>query len=67
MATETTIYVSTKSKLDEEQTQSITDELLRIIGYTNYHPELKFQFIEEGSLIQAHASVDNNLNLSVNS
>ena len=32
---ETTIYVSTQQKLNSEQTQSIMDELLRIIGCTN--------------------------------
>ena len=63
---ETTIYVSTQSKLNFEQTQSITDELLRIIGYTNYHPEFRFRFIAGGDLVQAHASVDNELKVSVN-
>jgi hypothetical protein len=64
---ETTIYVSTQSKLNFEQTQSITDELLRIIGYSNCQPGLRFQFIiADGDQVQAHASVDNELKVSVN-
>jgi hypothetical protein len=62
---ETIIYVSTQSKLNLEQTQSITDELLRIIGYTNSHPEFRFRFIAGDNLIQAHASVDNELRVSI--
>ena len=62
---ETIIYVSTQSKLNFEQTQSITNELLHIIGYTNPYPEVRFRFIDEGDLIQAHASVDNQLKISV--
>jgi hypothetical protein len=58
---ETTIYVSTSSKLNFEQTQSITNELLRIIGFPNDRAGFKFSFIEEGDLIVANASVDNEL------
>jgi hypothetical protein len=63
---ETTIYVSTSSKLNFEQTQSITNELLQIIGYPNSNAGVKFRFIDEGDLIQAHASVNNELKISVN-
>jgi hypothetical protein len=62
---ETTIYVATTTKLNFEQTQSITNELLRIIGYPNSNPGFKFHFIEEGDLIQANASVDSDLKVSV--
>jgi hypothetical protein len=62
----TTIYVSTQSKLNFEQTQSITSELLRIIGYPNYNQGLKFHFIDEGSLIEANASVDKDFHVSIN-
>jgi hypothetical protein len=62
---ETTIYVSTSSKLNFEQTQSITNELLRIIGFPN-DTGFKFHFIDEGDLIQANASVDNELRVSIN-
>lgn len=62
---EVTIYVSTRSKLNIEQTQTITNELLRIIGHPNSYAGYKFEFIDEGDLIQAHASVDNQLRVSV--
>ena len=62
---EVTIYVSTQSKLNVEQTQTITNELLRIIGHPNSYAGYKFEFIDEGDLIQAHASVDNELRVSV--
>ena len=62
---ETTIYVSTSSKLNAEQTQSITDELLRIIGCGDCSPGCKFRFIDEGELVEAHASVDSELKVSV--
>jgi hypothetical protein len=63
---ETTIYVSTRAKLNVEQTRGITDELLRIIGYTTNSRGVTFRFIDEDDLTQAHASVDNNLKISVN-
>ena len=63
---ETTIYVSTSSTLNLEQTQNITNELLRIIGYPNSYSEFKFHFIEEGMLIQAHAYVDSELRVFIN-
>ncbi len=63
---ETTIYVSTSSTLNLEQTQNITNELLRIIGYPNNYSEFKFHFIEEGILIQAHASVDSEMRVLIN-
>ena len=63
---ETSIYVSTSSKLNFEQTQSITNELLRIIGFP-HDTGLKFHFIDEGDLIEANASVDNELRVSINS
>ena len=50
---ETTIYVSTRSKLNVEQTQTITNELLRIIGHPNNYAGFKFEFIDESNLIQA--------------
>ncbi len=62
---ETTIYVSTRSKLNVEQTQTITNELLRIIGHPNSYAGFKFEFVDEGDLIQAHASVDSELRISV--
>jgi hypothetical protein len=63
---ETTIYVSTASKLNFEQSQSVTDELLRIIGHPNDYAGFKFQFIEEGDITQAHACVDSKLRVSIN-
>jgi hypothetical protein len=62
---ETTIYVSTTSKLNLEQTQSITDELLRIIGFPNGYQGFKFHFIDDGDLVQANASVDSALRVSI--
>ena len=62
---ETTIYVSTKAKLNSEQTQSVTDELLHLMGYQNRYPGFNFQFIEEGDLVEANASVDNELRVSI--
>ncbi|HEY8783936.1 MAG TPA: hypothetical protein VIM16_20070 [Mucilaginibacter sp.] len=62
---ETTIYVSTLSKLNLEQTQSVTDQLLRIIGYANCYSAFNFRFIDENDLIQAHASVDSELRVSI--
>ena len=61
---ETTIYVSTASKLNFEQTQSITNELLRIMGYPDFYKGLKFRFVDGGE-VEAHASVDNELKISV--
>jgi hypothetical protein len=61
----TTIYVSTSLKLNSEQTQSVTDELLHIMGCHNRYQEFNFQFIDEGDLIEANASVDNELRVSV--
>ncbi len=63
---ETTIYVSTQSKLNEEQTQSITNELLGIMGCKNSSRGFKFEFIEQDGLTQAHASVDSRMRVSVN-
>jgi hypothetical protein len=62
---ETTIYVSTSSKLSSEQTQSVTNELLQLMGYQDCYPELNFQFIDAGDLIEANASVDNELKVSI--
>ncbi len=63
---ETTIYVSTKAKLNVEQTQSITDELLGIMGYTDSYRGVRIRFIDEDGLTQANASVDHNLKVSIN-
>jgi hypothetical protein len=70
MATEglsekTAIYVSTSSKLNVEQTQSITSELLRIIGYPSNYNGFKIHFIDEGDLVQANAYVDSNFKISI--
>jgi hypothetical protein len=70
MATEglsekTAIYVSTSSKLNVEQTQSITSELLRIIGYPDNYNGFNIHFIDEGSLVQANAYVDSNFKISI--
>ena len=62
---ETTIYVSTSSKLSSEQTQSVTNELLHLMGYQDFCPEFNFQFIDAGDLIEANASVDNELKVSI--
>ncbi len=61
---ETIIYVSTASKLTFEQTQSITNALLHIMGYPGFYKGLKFRFIDGGET-EAHASVDNELKISV--
>jgi len=63
---QTTIYVSTRAKLDAGQTRGITDELLRIIGCANTNQSVQFRFIDEDDLTQAHASVDEQLRVSVN-
>ncbi|MDP9076557.1 MAG: hypothetical protein M3O71_03965 [Bacteroidota bacterium] len=63
---QTTIYVSTRSPLSDEQTRGITNELLRIIGTTNHTHDVTFRFIDEDNLTQAHASVDDKLRVSVN-
>ncbi len=63
-STETTIYVSTASKLSFEQTQSITNELLRIMGYPDFYKGFKFRFVD-GDEVEAHACVDNQLKISV--
>jgi hypothetical protein len=61
---ETTIYVSTVSKLTFEQTQSISNELLHIMGYPDFHKGFNFRFVD-GSEMEAHAAVDNELKISV--
>lgn len=62
----TTIYVSTRSKLNIEQTQSIANELLSIMGYTNENRGVNFRFTANDGLTQAHASADDRLLLSIN-
>ncbi|HZY37014.1 MAG TPA: hypothetical protein VFE53_10215 [Mucilaginibacter sp.] len=62
---ETAIYVSTSSKLNVEQTQSITHELLRIIGYPSNYEGFKIHFVAEGEGVQANAYVDSNLKVSI--
>lgn len=62
---ETTIYVSTSSKLTFDQTQNVIHELLHIIGYPNNYSGFNFQFIDGGNLIQANASVDSNFRVSI--
>lgn len=62
----TTIYVSTRAKLNAGQTRGITDELLRIIGCTHNSQNVQFRFVDEDDLTQAHASVDEKLRVSVN-
>jgi len=62
---ETNIYVSTSTKLNFEQTQSVTSELLHILGYPNGYTGFKFHFIDDGDLVQANASVDNELHVSI--
>jgi len=62
---ETTIYVSTSSKLNSEQTQSVTNELLHLMGYPNYDPRFNFEFMDADDLVEANASVDNELRISV--
>jgi len=64
-AKETTVYVSTSSKLTVDQTQNVIGELLRIIGYPNNYSGFKFQFVDDGELIHANASVDSNLRVSI--
>jgi len=61
---ETAIYVSTSAKLDVEQTQSITHELLRIIGYPSNYNGFKIHFIDECEGVQANAYVDRDLKVS---
>ncbi|MEO6977283.1 MAG: hypothetical protein ABI113_02860, partial [Mucilaginibacter sp.] len=58
---DTVIYVSTQARLSAGQTQGITDELLRIIGYSDHSHGVQFRFIDEDGLTQAHASVDKEL------
>ncbi|HEY4327073.1 MAG TPA: hypothetical protein VGN20_24010 [Mucilaginibacter sp.] len=62
---ETTIYVSTSSKLDAQQTESVSNELLHLMGCANFDPGFNFKFIDAGDLIQANAFVDKELKVSV--
>ena len=64
-SSETDIYISTKAKLNAEQTQSVTEELLHLMGYQSSNLGFNFHFIEESDLIEANASVDNELKVSV--
>ncbi|WP_295667331.1 hypothetical protein [uncultured Mucilaginibacter sp.] len=65
LATATNIYVATASKLNFEQTQSVTNELLQILGYPDSYTGFKFHFIDDSHLIQANASVDHMLKISI--
>jgi len=62
---ETTIYVSTSSKLNAQQTKSVSNELLHLMGCPNCNSGFNFEFIDAGDLIQANASVDKELKVSV--
>jgi hypothetical protein len=62
---ETTIYVSTASKLTAGETQNVIDELLHIIGYPSDYAGFKFQFIDGGDLVQANARVDSQFRVSI--
>ena len=62
---ETTIYVSTESKLTSDQTQNVIHELLRIIGYPDNYKGFKFQFVDGGTSVQANASVDSAFRVSI--
>jgi hypothetical protein len=64
-ARETNIYVSTISKLNFEQTQSVKNELLHILGYPDTYTVFKFHFIDGGDLTQANASVGGALRVSI--
>jgi hypothetical protein len=65
LAGQTAIYVSTSSKLNTEQTRSITDELLRIIGYPSNYNGFKIHFIAAEDGLQANAYVDSNFKISI--
>jgi len=62
---ETTIYVSTMSKLTVDQTQKVVNDLLRIMGYPSNYSGFKFQFIDAGNLVRANAFVDSNFKVSI--
>ena len=62
---ETDIYVSTSLKLNVEQTQSVTCDLLKLLGYPSTYHGFKFHFIDEGDLVQANASVDDDLKVVI--
>ena len=61
----TAIYVSTPSKLNDEQTKSITDELLRIIGYPSNYDGFEINFVSAGDDVQANAYVSSDLKISI--
>ncbi|MBB3057150.1 hypothetical protein [Mucilaginibacter gotjawali] len=63
--TATNIYVATASKLSFEQIRSVTNELLQILGYPDSYTGFTFHFIDDGHLIQANASVDHMLRISI--
>jgi len=65
LSEKTAIYVSTTSQLNVEQTQSITNELLRIIGYPNNYTGFNIHFIAEEDGVQANAYVDSQLRVSI--
>lgn len=62
---ETAIYVSTAAKLNSEQTKSITDELLRIIGYPSNYDGFKIHFVSAGDNVEANAFVSSDLKISI--
>jgi hypothetical protein len=64
-AKETNIYVSTTSKLSFEQTQSVKNELLHILGYSTTFSGFKFHFIDGGEGVQANVFVDEELRISM--
>jgi len=64
-AKETNIYISTTSKLSVEQTQSVKNELLHILGYSTAFSGFNFHFIDGGVGVQANVFVDDELRILI--
>ncbi|MBB3057149.1 hypothetical protein [Mucilaginibacter gotjawali] len=60
---ENAVLVSVPSKLSLEQTQHITKEILGIVGCPSCYSGFKFQFIDEGEIITARFSENQELSI----
>ncbi|MDR3695523.1 hypothetical protein [Mucilaginibacter sp.] len=60
---ENTVFVAVPSKLSLDQTQHITKEILGIVGCPTCYSGFKFQFIDEGEMITARFSENQELSI----
>ncbi|MDF2430669.1 MAG: hypothetical protein JWP44_300 [Mucilaginibacter sp.] len=61
---ESTVYVSVPAKMSVEQTHSITNEILRILGCPACYSGFKIHFIDESDMINAHIGQRGEVNVS---